>query len=463
MLNLKIGDKNQEGTIEIINEDRLCYIVKSTSRGAVGIRTISKALLEEFVAYEKSHPSSNANEMRDALTGKTEVDKFEYGYASTLLAMAKLNKIVPQRYSVAMGKYDFHIKSKQIIFYGAPGTGKSHEINKQTAGYAVIRTTFHPDSDYSTFVGCYKPSMMKADLRDGSGHVIKDASEEEKNKITYKFVKQAFLKAYLGAWKKYSEAGDENAEPQFLVIEEINRGNCAQIFGDLFQLLDREDNGFSSYPIDADTDLQQEIANAFVDDAEYKLEKDINIEDAIANYTSNYDETLSADIQNGRVLLLPPNLFIWATMNTSDQSLFPIDSAFKRRWNWKYMPINTKKESWSISVDGRMYSWSDFLDKINYEIGEQTSSEDKKLGFYFCKAENNVIGAEVFVSKVLFYIYNDVFKDYEFDRDFFKRKSDNKVISFQSLYDCESGNVNEAVVAELLDNLKVDKEENNSN
>lgn len=351
----------------------------------------------------------------------------------------------------------------QQIFYGAPGTGKSHEINKQTAGYAVIRTTFHPDSDYSTFVGCYKPSMMKADLRDGSGHIINDASEEEKNKITYKFVKQAFLKAYLGAWKKYSEAGDKNAEPQFLVIEEINRGNCAQIFGDLFQLLDREDNGFSSYPIDADTDLQQEIANAFVNDAEYKLEKDINIEDAIANYTSNYGETLSADIQNGRVLLLPPNLFIWATMNTSDQSLFPIDSAFKRRWDWKYMPINTKKESWSISVDGKMYSWSDFLDKMNYEIGEQTSSEDKKLGFYFCKAENNVISAERFVSKVLFYIYNDVFKDYEFDRDFFKRKSDNKVISFQSLYDCESGNVNESVVAELLDNLEVDKEENNPN
>ncbi|MCQ2338979.1 MAG: DUF4268 domain-containing protein, partial [Paludibacteraceae bacterium] len=158
-------------------------------------------------------------------------------------------------------------------------------------------------------------------------------------------------------------------------------------------------------------------------------------------------------------LCLPPNLYIWATMNTSDQSLFPIDSAFKRRWDWKYIPINTQKEKWNISVNGTLYSWSSFLDKINYEIGEQTSSEDKKLGFYFCKSENNIISAERFVSKVLFYIYNDVFKDYEFDRDFFKRKDNNKLITFQNLYDCHSGNVNEVMVAELLENLGVDKVE----
>lgn len=494
MFNLTIGDKNQEGTIEIINEDRLCYIVKSTSRGAVGIRTISKALLEEFIAYEKLHPSSNANEMRDALTGKTEVDKFEYGYASTLLAMAKLNKIVPQRHSVTMGEYDFHIKSKQIIFYGAPGTGKSHEVNSITNGMPeenVFRTTFHPDSDYSTFVGCYKPTKKKVNvspkpivdystlvdilrqrinvpaanitkecvtfgyeyhdsivkMQENNAHTISslivDAyksgstydtqvragmavfesfgnSISSNDSITYSFVPQVFLKAYIRAY--------ETTEPVVLVIEEINRGNCAQIFGDLFQLLDRNEEGFSEYPIKADDDICEYLKTVFSADSK-----------AIAN-----DE-----------LKLPNNLYIWATMNTSDQSLFPIDSAFKRRWDWKYMPINTRKENWSICVNGKMYSWSDFLDKMNYEIGEQTSSEDKKLGFYFCKAENNVISAERFVSKVLFYIYNDVFKDYEFDRDFFKRKSDNKVISFQSLYDCESGNVNEAVVAELLDNLGV--------
>lgn len=464
-MKLNIGDISDNGQVTIIDEDRLCYLVKSESRGAYGLRTISKSLLLEYVNYFANNPNASANDARDALCGSSDIDKFEYGYSSTLKVMAQM---VLGQISFSTNPTNTISRIRQItplqqIYYGAPGTGKSHEINKKTAGHAVIRTTFHPDSDYSTFVGCYKPSMMKADLRDGSGHVIKDASEAEKKKITYKFVRQAFLKAYLGAWKKYAEAAEDGGEPQFLVIEEINRGNCAQIFGDLFQLLDREDSGFSSYPVDADTDLQQEIANAFSTDAEYKLDNDINAEGAVANYTSNYGETLSDDIQNGRVLLLPPNLYIWATMNTSDQSLFPIDSAFKRRWDWKYMPINTKKENWSICVNGKMYSWSSFLDKINYEIGDQTSSEDKKLGFYFCKAENGEISAERFVSKVLFYIYNDVFKDYEFDRKFFKRKSDNKVIAFQSLYDCQSGNVDEVVVAELLDNLEVDKEEMNPN
>ncbi len=278
-----------------------------------------------------------------------------------------------------------------------------------------------------------------------------------KEQIIYEFVGQAFLQAYVQAWKYYAENSDE-AKKQYLVIEEINRGNCAQIFGDLFQLLDRNDYGFSVYPINADKDMKKQLAKAFKKDG-----KIIAIEGADKINALYKGKDVVSQVLSGDILLLPDNLYIWATMNTSDQSLFPIDSAFKRRWDWKYMPINTKKESWSISVDGKMYSWSDFLDKMNYEIGEQTSSEDKKLGFYFCKAENNVICAERFVSKVLFYIYNDVFKDYEFDRDFFKRKNDNKVISFQSLYDCESGNVNESVVAELLDNLEVDKEENNPN
>lgn len=143
----------------------------------------------------------------------------------------------------------------QQIYYGAPGTGKSYEINDLTKPYSTIRTTFHPDSDYSTFVGAYKPVMQTVDLRDLSGHIVEGVQED---RIVYTYVKQAFLKAYLAAWQKYANGG-ETAEPQFLVIEEINRGNCAQIFGDLFQLLDRSDNGFSTYPIEADSDLQKEI------------------------------------------------------------------------------------------------------------------------------------------------------------------------------------------------------------
>lgn len=140
-------------------------------------------------------------------------------------------------------------------------------------------------------------------------------------------------------------------------------------------------------------------------------------------------------------------------MNTSDQSLFPIDSAFKRRWDWKYVPIDTAKESWVIKVNGKEYSWTSFLNIINEKIYAKTQSEDKQLGFYFCKAEGNVISAERFVSKVLFYVYNDVFKDYGFDDSFFN--SDNGKLTFQGYYKTD-GEINEEKIAMFLDNLEVE-------
>ena len=328
----------------------------------------------------------------------------------------------------------------QQIFYGAPGTGKSHTIKEKTKGLSVVRTTFHPDSDYSTFVGAYKPTMVEGTCYglngsntvaltypDGSlaGKPIKD------KKIIYRFVIQAFTKAYLMAWKKLSENAD-SPQPQFLVIEEINRGNCAQIFGDLFQLLDRGDNGYSAYYIEADADMQQAIEQAFNDDEIdgkenklYKLATNLDVDDVLDDYTSNYDATLSEDIQSGRVLLLPKNLYIWATMNTSDQSLFPIDSAFKRRWDWTYIPIKQHDEGYRVKIDTVTYDWWGFLEKINQVIGTTTSSEDKKLGYFFVKAENKEIGADKFVSKVLFYLWNDVFKNHGFDNPIFSRGENN--------------------------------------
>lgn len=298
-----------------------------------------------------------------------------------------------------------NIKNLQQIFFGAPGTGKSYEINELTNGGSVIRTTFHPDSDYSTFVGAYKPVMEETPVYGAQG--VEVAKEK---RITYSYVKQAFLKAYLGAWQKYAKGG-ETAEPQFLVIEEINRGNCAQIFGDLFQLLDRSDNGFSTYPIEADSDLQNEIKKAFAEGGEYAIENGLDVDDAIDGYTSNYGETLSDDIKNGRVLLLPNNFYIWATMNTSDQSLFPIDSAFKRRWDWRYVKITDAGKAWKIKCGTEYCDWWTFVEEINKKIAKETSSDDKKLGYFFCKAKDGVITADKFVSKVLFYLWNDVFKD----------------------------------------------------
>lgn len=344
----------------------------------------------------------------------------------------------------------------QKIVYGAPGTGKSHGTDKIIKKYYpnrevekdfVFRTTFHPDSDYSTFVGCYKPTTIPTPRV--SGYIDDSATSEEKNQLTYEFVPQSFTKAYVAAWKTKLEG--EN-KPVFLVIEEINRGNCAQIFGDLFQLLDRK-NGFSEYPIKPDTDLgnylREEFQKARLTSDEYKA------------------------VVDGEELILPSNLYIWATMNTSDQSLFPIDSAFKRRWDWEYRPINHEAQSgWVIVVDGKPYSWSSFLEKINKEIEETTSSEDKQLGFFFCKAEdtdkdnnNGTISAEKFVSKVLFYLYNDVFKDYDYAREFFKHKdgeNKGKVITFRNLYQMD-GKINEEVVAELLNNLGVEEIKSTSN
>lgn len=297
----------------------------------------------------------------------------------------------------------------QQIYYGAPGTGKSYEINDFTKIYSTIRTTFHPDSDYSTFVGAYKPVMQKVDLRDLSGHIVEGVQED---RIVYTFVKQAFLKAYLGAWQKYAKGG-ETAEAQFLVIEEINRGNCAQIFGDLFQLLDRSDNGFSTYPIEADSDLQNEIKKAFAEGGEYAIENGLDVDDAVDGYTSNYGETLSDDIKNGRVLLLPNNLYILATMNTSDQSLFPIDSAFKRRWDWRYVKIANAGKGWKIKCGTEYCDWWTFVEEINKKIAKETSSDDKKLGYFFCKPPmgSDTITEDKFVGKVLSYLWNDVFKD----------------------------------------------------
>lgn len=318
--------------------------------------------------------------------------------------------------------------SLQQIFYGAPGTGKSHTINEKTKDEDVIRTTFHPDTDYSTFVGAYKPTTKEVELRDLSGHkVVENGEIVKEDRIIYEFVAQSFLQAYVSAWKKYADANEGEPQKQFLVIEEINRGNCAQIFGDLFQLLDRNDYGFSDYPIKADADMKRQLQKAFA--GLLIAQKDeIN-----AMYEG---KDIVSQVLNGDILLLPNNLYIWATMNTSDQSLFPIDSAFKRRWDWTYMPISNAEKDWIIEVDGSKYNWWQFLEKINEKIGSTTNSEDKKLGYFFCKAQDGVISAKTFVGKVIFYLWNDVFKDYEFGDAIFNDEDGSK-LSFDKFYTSE--------------------------
>ena len=329
----------------------------------------------------------------------------------------------------------------QQIFYGAPGTGKSHTIEEETKEEDVIRITFHPDTDYSTFVGAYKPTTALLPICDELGQPMKIGTTTlHKEQIVYEFVAQSFLQAYVNAWEKYDK-GDK----QYLVIEEINRGNCAQIFGDLFQLLDRNDYGFSDYPIKADADMKRQLQKAFTGLVIAQKDK-IN-----AMYEG---KDIVSQVLNGNILLLPNNLYIWATMNTSDQSLFPIDSAFKRRWDWTYMPISNAEKDWIIEVDGSKYDWWQFLEKINEKIGSTTNLEDKKLGYFFCKAQDGVISAKTFVGKVIFYLWNDVFKDYEFGDAIFNDEDGSK-LSFDKFYTSEGKNskVVEEKVALFFKNL----------
>lgn len=358
-------------------------------------------------------------------------------------------------FSVPQKRFDLSDKKTlQQIFYGAPGTGKSHAINEQTTGKDVIRTTFHPDSDYSTFVGAYKPTTKSVPVMTVIGTEAvpvkgKDGKEMTEDKIVYEFVSQAFMQAYVEAWKKYCTV-QEGEEPvdEYLVIEEINRGNCAQIFGDLFQLLDRGDEGFSEYPIKADSDMKKQLKKEF---AGLEIKNKVSINDLFKG------KDIVAQVLEGEVLLLPNNLYIWATMNTSDQSLFPIDSAFKRRWDWYYVPISNAEKNWTIEVNGAKYDWWNFLQAINDRVYDATYSEDKKLGYFFCKADDGIISSSKLVSKVIFYLWNDVFKDSEFEGSAFRDENGEK-LSFDKFYSVDNGKVkvNEEKVELFLKNLELE-------
>lgn len=459
---LMIGDQSVDGCLLIADKDRLCYQVKLENKGAFSIRTISKQLLGEFIDYYRKNPDKKAEDARVELKELSNIDKFEYGYSATLTAMAKM-VLDPKNELIRKGipTDSFSTESSllkaaglQQIYYGAPGTGKSKAIKDLTFGEDVIRTTFHPDSDYASFVGTYKPITEEVDFRDCYGKkVIDDETKEvvKEERIAYKFIPQAFLEAYVKAWKKLG-----SGKKQYLIIEEINRGNCAQIFGDLFQLLDRNEYGFSDYPIVADKDMQEYLEKEF-EGWEITNKDEINQLYGEANMVNL--------IMKGERLVLPSNLYIWATMNTSDQSLFPIDSAFKRRWNWKYVPIREGRDketnaplNWYINTGDKQYDWWSFISQVNKLIGSLTNSEDKKLGYFFCKAKDGEIDADLFVSKVIFYLWNDVFKDYGFDdKDF--QDEEGKILSFDRFYEDVNGvtNVNVANVELFLENLGVDE------
>ena len=383
-------------------------------------------LLESLVKYLEDHggsanlktaltdifkdPMGNLDIVANSLNQYSKIIKVANDTASLSVNYKQLMEQIPDRKD-KMGFFfffdanagdegsSFSDATLQKIFYGCPGTGKSYKVKGLTEGYKgektvyfdetgakvadinavqdkskitsnVFRTTFHPDYDYSTFVGSYKPVMNP---------VLDDDGKETGNEdLAYEFVPQVFTNAYVRAWKSLVDDTLSDAEKQvYLIIEEINRGNCAQIFGDLFQLLDRK-NGRSEFSIIPDAELRKHLAK----------------------------EGLESN-----KLILPENLHILATMNTSDQSLFPMDSAFKRRWAMEYVPINLEQEKareFTYKVNGEDYSWVEFLGKVNPLIRKATDSEDKQMGEFFIKDHAT---EEEFLNKVMFYIWNDVCKD----------------------------------------------------
>lgn len=262
------------------------------------------------------------------------------------------------------------------IIYGAPGTGKSQRIvnyfkkNHINEQY-IERIVFHPEMDYHSFVGGYKP-------------ITRERGDEIE--IRYEYVPQSFLKLLLKAIK-------DPTSNYYLVIEEINRGNCAEIFGDMFQLLDRK----PEYMITPSTELELYITE--------KERKD----------SCNY-------LINGK-LNMPKNLILFATMNTSDQSLYPMDSAFKRRWDWQYESILYPMDENDLSNDSFLYyiqvdegvdlQWVHFMKVVNDMIAKIPGlGMDKCLGNFFIKPKvGNLIDGEEFVNKVIFYLWNDVLKE----------------------------------------------------
>lgn len=271
------------------------------------------------------------------------------------------------------------------IVFGAPGTGKSYELKedcedllKDTNG-SYERVTFHPDYSYSQFVGTYKP-VMGAD-----------------EKIRYAFVPGPFMRVYVEALKS---GRTENPQPHLLLIEEINRAKVAAVFGDVFQLLDRDDDGVSEYEIQASEDIRKYLASQ-----------------------------LKGDPDNYQKIRIPNNMFIWSTMNSADQGVFPMDTAFKRRWNFEYLGINENEEKISgigkieLAGSDEPIEWNILRRAINAKMSSDQFkiNEDKLMGPFFLSKkviasdENGMIVdtdkfVAAFKSKVIMYLYEDAVK-----------------------------------------------------
>lgn len=290
---------------------------------------------------------------------KELINAFEYCIENN-----RLEPVKSWKSSVSLATHA--LAGENIIFYGAPGTGKSFAIDQKTGPHNSIRTVFHPETQYSDFVGCIKPSMGD----DG---------------IEYSFRKGPFTEVLIRAM-------NDPEQHYYLIIEEINRAPAAAVFGELFQLLDRNADGRSSYTID------------------------INDKDLLQIFNTE----LSGKFPDNK-LFIPSNLSIYATMNSSDQAVMPLDTAFKRRWKFNYIPINfsnSPEGSFEIIAMDKEHriSWSDFAQSVNRILSAEAIPEDRHLGPWFVTAEeiaSSESSDKTLTGKVLMYLWDDVLRHTE--------------------------------------------------
>lgn len=276
-------------------------------------------------------------------------------------------------------------KPHQRIFFGAPGTGKSYLLNEEAKKdfekECYERVTFHPNYMYGNFVGAFKPFPKKID---------------EQESITYEYIPGVLLRQLIKALQNQ----DKN---YLLIIEEINRANVAAVFGDIFQLLDRDIKGESEYEITTSRELQKFLKKEL---KEVELSK--NIKNKLGDNFSK--------------IFLPSNLYIWATMNSADQGVMPIDTAFKRRWEFRYIGIDDAVDASFANYKFKINSsevvkWDDFRKEVNKRLSKLNIPEDKLIGPYFISKsilqnyEPSEL-TEVVKDKVLMYLYEDAARAY---------------------------------------------------
>lgn len=376
-------------------EKRMADIIALSNDTAIFSEEITQKV-KLFADIYQGHRAFNYEECTEAVKNLMELlaQQFPDVYSgitdpvSALLYIAECERREAARIEISQ---DIHYNtgyqsdySRNRILFGAPGTGKSFTLNHEkdallAEGGEYERVTFHPDYSYANFVGTYKPVPCK--------------DSDDKDAITYSYVPGPFMRTYV---KALQNSKTDTPKPFLLMIEEINRANVAAVFGDVFQLLDRGDDEVSNYPIQASEDIKKYLAGE------------------LGGNPEDYSE-----------IRIPDNMFIWATMNSADQGVFPMDTAFKRRWDFTYLGINDseagivgKKVTLGQGEYSRNVEWNVLRKAINEELLTYKVNEDKLMGPYFISKKNLPEGNEIdpvlftriFKNKVLMYLFDDAAK-----------------------------------------------------